>query len=147
MIQAGTISTGSARTLAADATEPAPDKVAEQQVLDRYVSAFERYDVGALVELLAGDAEFTMPPLELWLRGADSIEQWWRGPGTVCRGSKALVTGANGQPAVAVYHPASLDRWQPFALHVLTVRGGRIDAITHFMGAAVFTQLGLPAEL
>lgn len=128
-------------------SEPALDRVAEQRVLDDYVRAFERYDVSALVGLLADDAEFTMPPFELWLRGVDSIERWWRGPGTVCRGSKTIVTGANGQPAVAVYHPVSSDRWQPFALHVLTVDEGRIAAITHFMGAAVFEQFGLPPEL
>ncbi len=113
-----------------------------------YVAAFEAYDVDRLVRLLADDARFSMPPYELWLEGVGSIEAWWRGPGQVCRNSRAVLARANARPAVAIYHDAGGGRWEPFALHVLdsAERDGeaRITAITHFMGATVFAQFGLP---
>ncbi len=55
-----------------------------------------------------------------------------------------ITTGANGMPAAAVYHPVSPGRWEPFAVHVVEMRDGRITALTHFMGPEVFAQLGLP---
>ncbi|WP_210508221.1 sigma-70 family RNA polymerase sigma factor [Naasia sp. SYSU D00057] len=131
-----------------EATQPGrPLDDGDRTLLDDYVSAFEAYDVQALVGLLQQDAAFTMPPFAFWLRGADQIEQWWNGPGTVCRGSKVLPTRANGGPAVAVYHPVSADRWEPFAIHLLEVRDGRIAAIHHFLDTTLFGAFGLPDAL
>jgi RNA polymerase sigma-70 factor (ECF subfamily) len=120
---------------------------AERELLQRYVTAFEAYDVDRLVQLLTEDAVFSMPPFELWLRGTADIERWWRGPGQVCLNSRTVVTQANGGPAAGIYHPVAPGRWEPFALHVLDMSSGRISAITHFMGPAVFAQFGLPAEI
>lgn len=116
-------------------------------LLDQYVAAFEAYDVDRLVTLLTDDAEFSMPPFELWLRGSAEIERWWRGPGEVCRNARTITTSANGRPAVAVYHQAGDQRWEPFAIHVLDSDAGRISAITHFIGAHHFSEFGLPAQL
>ena len=116
----------------------------ERVLLARYVAAFEAYDVDRLVELLADDAAFSMPPYRFWIRGREQIERWWNGPGQVCRDSRVITTGANGMPAAAVYHPVSPGRWEPFAVHVVEIRDGRITALTHFMGPEVFAQLGLP---
>lgn len=123
------------------------DDASERALFDAYVAAFEAYDVDRLVKLLAEDAVFSMPPYELWLRGATDVEAWWRGPGQVCRGSRVLPTRANGGPAAAVYHPVGQQRWEPFALHVVDARDGRIAGLTHFMGPAVFAEFGLPREL
>ncbi|MBX3315200.1 MAG: sigma-70 family RNA polymerase sigma factor [Actinobacteria bacterium] len=119
----------------------------ETELLGRYLAAFEAYDVDRLVELVAEDATFSMPPFSLWLQGRPTIERWWRGPGEVCRGSRTLATRANGLPALAVYHPVSPDRWEPFAVHVVEMADGRITSLTHFMGPDVFAQLGLPEEI
>jgi RNA polymerase sigma-70 factor (ECF subfamily) len=116
----------------------------ERELLAAYVAAFEAYDVDRLVRLLADDAAFSMPPYELWLHGSREIERWWRGPGQICRNSRTISTGANGQPAVAVYHDLGDGRWEPFALHVLDIRDGEIAAITHFMGPQAFTEFGPP---
>lgn len=118
----------------------------DEDLLRNYVAAFEAFDVDALVELLAEDAVFSMPPYELWLRGAPEIARWWRGPGQVCRNARTIITSANGQPAVAVYHHVG-NTWDPFAIHVLDCTDGRINAITHFMGAEVFAEFGLPATV
>ncbi|MCB0969354.1 MAG: RNA polymerase subunit sigma-70, partial [Ilumatobacter sp.] len=132
----------------ADATiERRPADPSETRVLEQYLAAFEAYDVDRLVALLADDVVFSMPPYELWLLGAGHVEQWWRGPGEVCRGSIGVVTSANDRPAIGVYHPAGDDRWEPFALHVLDVADGRLRAITHFMGPEVFAEFELPDHL
>lgn len=123
-----------------------PDE-ADETLLMNYVAAFEAYDVERLVRLLTEDATFSMPPYELWLRGVGEIERWWRGPGQVCRNSRTIPTRANGQPAVAVYHDMDGGRWEPFAIHVLDTSGGRINAITHFMGPTVFVEFGLPDKV
>ena len=119
----------------------------DEALLCDYVAAFETYDVDRLVGLLTEDAIFSMPPFELWLRGASAIERWWRGPGQICRNSRTVAVRANGQPAVAVYHDVGGRRWEPFAIHVLDIEGGRISAITHFMNQVVFAEFGLPDEI
>ncbi len=138
---------------------PAADDLVVRETVDRYVAAFEAYDVDALVRLLTSDADFTMPPLTFWLRGSEQIERWWRGPGEVCRGSRIVRTRLNGCPAVAAYHPAGPGRWDPFAVHVLEISAAGITAITHFLDAVavppasgaspwpVFAALDLPASL
>ena len=128
-------------------SSPRTDPRVDARLLEDYVAAFEAYDVNRLVALLADDAEFTMPPFELWLRGPEQIDRWWRGPGTVCRDSRTIVTSANGRPAVAVYHPVGPGKWDPFAIHVLESKGDLISSITHFLGDRHFIEFGLPSHL
>lgn len=137
------------RTISDHDRGPVPRLTDEQEValLRRYTDAFEAYDVDRMVALLADDAAFTMPPYRFWIRGTEQIERWWRGPGQVCRDSRTIVTGVNGLPAVGVYHPVSAGRWEPFAVHVLEIAQGRISSLTHFMGAVVFAELGLPEKV
>src|SRR5690606_12892267 len=57
-------------TLAAREERPiAPLSGAEASLVDRYVDAFERYDLDALTALLHDDATMSMPPYTLWLQG------------------------------------------------------------------------------
>ncbi|MGZ8783120.1 MAG: sigma-70 family RNA polymerase sigma factor, partial [Gaiellaceae bacterium] len=83
------------------ASDPAPAlDEADRDLLARYVSAFEAYDIDALTALIREDATQSMPPFDLWLRGRDDIFEWWFGPGIGCRGSRLVPTvGANGSPA------------------------------------------------
>ena len=61
--------------------EPTAFDAAQQELLDRYVDAFERYDIDSLVALLHEDATMSMPPYALWLRGPSEIARWHLGPG------------------------------------------------------------------
>src|SRR5262249_23095584 len=88
-------------------------------LLDRYVSAFERYDVEALTTLLREDATLSMPPYTLWLRGREAIRTWFLGRGAGCRGSRLLSTSASGSPAFGQYRPAAQGGHDPWALIVL----------------------------
>src|SRR5690606_38098336 len=91
----------------------------QQALLARYVDAFERYGVEALVSLLHEDAVQTMPPIEMWLQGRDEVVAWWTGPGIECRGSRLVATAANGAPAFGQYRPSGPGgRHVPWALQV-----------------------------
>src|SRR5580704_9905161 len=55
-----------------DAVPPEPAE-ADREVLSRYVEAFERYDVDALVALLHDDVTLAMPPFDLWMQGHSDV--------------------------------------------------------------------------
>jgi RNA polymerase sigma-70 factor (ECF subfamily) len=129
-----------------DTTGPAESSGAEQELLARYVDAFERYDISSLVSLLHEDATFSMPPLPLWLDSSDQVEPFMLGPGAHCEGSKLIVTSANGGPAVAIYHPVA-DGYESWAIVVVEVSGERIAGLHHFIFPELFAQLGLPPRL
>jgi RNA polymerase sigma-70 factor (ECF subfamily) len=133
------------------ALDPAPSlDEPDRELLDRYVEAFERYDMDALTSLIHEDATQSMPPFDLWLAGRDDILTWWVGPGAGCRGSRVIPTvAANGSPAFGQYKPsASGDGYDPWALQVLEIADGRIVEFTFFLGTeTLFPLFGLPARL
>jgi RNA polymerase sigma-70 factor (ECF subfamily) len=118
------------------------------ELLSRYVDAFERYDMEALVSLLHEDATQNMPPFEMWLQGRDDVIQWMLGPGAQCRGSRLLATTANGCPAFAQYRPSGPNgEHEPWALQVLEITDGRIAGISSFLDTDLFALLGFPERL
>ncbi len=122
---------------------------ADAELLERYVEAFERYDMETLTALIHEDATQAMPPFDLWLAGRDDIFSWWVGPGAGCRGSKVVpAPGANGSPAFGQYKPDDEGTgFVPWALQVIDVRDGRIDGFHFFLDTArVFPLFGLPLE-
>jgi RNA polymerase sigma-70 factor (ECF subfamily) len=133
-------------TLELDPSGPATVGSEQQELLSRYVEAFERYDIGALVQLLRRDASFSMPPFPLWVRGPQEVERFMLGQGIHCKGSRLLSTSANGGPAVGVYHPAA-DGYEPWAIVVVEMSGGRIGGLHHFLYPELFAEFGLPPRL
>jgi RNA polymerase sigma-70 factor (ECF subfamily) len=122
----------------------------DEALLARYVRAFEGGDVDALVALLHDDVKTTMPPSPTWIAGRAANEAFYRYMFAMgrCGGSRAVRTGANGQPAFAFYRP--LVPGGPFVLHgiqVLTVRDGLVASIDYFMTRDVYPLFGLPGEL
>jgi RNA polymerase sigma-70 factor (ECF subfamily) len=132
-----------------DATAPeAPLDDDQQALLDRYVSAFERYDMDALTSLLREDAQWSMPPYDLWLQTHEDIVKWCLGPGIGCEGSRLIPTSANGMPAYAQYKPDPAGGHAPWSLQVVELDGTRIKAITFFLDTArLFPMFGLPSHL
>jgi RNA polymerase sigma-70 factor (ECF subfamily) len=144
-----------------------------RELVDRYVDAWERCDVEAFAAMLSKDATFAMPPLASWYEGREAIATWaaaqplsgtWRW--------RALLTQANGQPALGFYAWSAPDEsYRPFALNVLTLRGEQVSQVTAFIArsaasrdreafkrypdepvdaskvAAVFERFGMPARL
>lgn len=129
------------------------------RLVERYVDAWERGDVDAILAMLADDATFTMPPLPTWYRGRDAIAAFldryalqdrWR----------LVPTKANGQLAFGCY------AWDPergaynaLSLDVLTLAGERASEVTSFVtpytrgpardrfGADVLGRFGLPTRI
>ena len=141
-------------TLAAgkvSASDPPPRlDEADRELLARYVRAFERYDMDALTALIREDATQSMPPFDMWLQGRDDIFRWWVGPGIGCKGSRVIPTvSANGSPAFGQYKPSATGAgFDPWALQVLELSGGRIVQLTFFLDTAtLFPLFGLPPRL
>jgi RNA polymerase sigma-70 factor (ECF subfamily) len=131
------------------AEEPAPPTVAEDQVdlLDRYLDAFARYDIEALVALLHEDAVMDMPPYAMWLRSSRDIAAWFVGPGAGCRGSHVLSLELNGNPAFAQWRASGPGgSFEPWAIHALEMSGGRITRMTAFLDTRLFELFGLPRD-
>jgi RNA polymerase sigma-70 factor (ECF subfamily) len=132
------------------ASDPSPPlDESERELLARYVEAFERYDIEALTSLIHEDATQSMPPYDLWLTGRDDIFTWWFGPGIGCRGSRVIpTTTANGSPAFGQYKPSPTgDGYEPWALQVVEVSGGRIVELTFFLDTErLFPLFGLPLQ-
>ncbi|HZR95520.1 MAG TPA: sigma-70 family RNA polymerase sigma factor [Gaiellaceae bacterium] len=133
-----------------ETVEPAdPAEAVDPELLERYVTAFQDYDIEALTALLAEDAQQSMPPFDLWLSGRDDILTWWFGPGIGCQGSRLLpVTTTNGSPAWGQYKPAPDGGYEPWALQVIEFSGGRVVECTFFLDTeTLFPLYGLPAHL
>jgi RNA polymerase sigma-70 factor (ECF subfamily) len=132
-----------------DMTVGEPLGKVDRELLDRYVTAFEDYDVAALTALIHEDATQSMPPFDMWLSGRDDILTWWFGPGIECEGSKVLPTvAANGSPAFGQYKRAEGGGYEAWALQVLELSDARVAEFTFFLDApALFPLFGLPARL
>ena len=125
-----------------------PDRL----LLDRYLAAFEAYDIDALVQLLHQDAIQSMPPFSMWIQGAANIGHWMVQPGPLgCKGSRLRATAANGCPAFGQYRPDPSGGWAPWAIQVLEISGGRIINMAFFLDfldpARLFPSFGLPLHI
>ena len=126
---------------------PLPKSPAEAAIVDRFVSAFERFDLDELVALLTDDARLTMPP--------EPAEH--RGPGPIAgflldthagQDLKFLPTRANGQPALVLYLPdPHAPLWRGCGLIVLTLRRDQIQALTRFPDLGLVARFGFPRTL
>jgi RNA polymerase sigma-70 factor (ECF subfamily) len=120
----------------------------QRQVVERYIDAWDRADVDALVALLAEDATWSMPPIPTWYDGLEAIAGFLTGWPLRLRWRR-LPARANGQLAVGCYMwDGQAARYRAHVLDVLTLRGTRIEAVTGFvMPPEAFPRYGLPEAL
>jgi ketosteroid isomerase-like protein len=113
-------------------------------LVEAFVTAWERADVPALLDLLAEDARFTMPPLPAWFDGREDVGRFlaqrvfatpWR----------LVPIAANGQLAFACYQ-LDRDRFRLGAVNVLSLRDGRISWIAGFVDPQVHRHFSVPLE-
>jgi RNA polymerase sigma-70 factor, ECF subfamily len=105
------------------------------ELVESFMDAMARHDVAAVVELLAEDAAWSMPPMATWFQGREAITaflaEWplsgeWRW--------HHLRARANAQPAFGAYTwYEESGSYRPFALNVLTYRGAKVSDITSFI--------------
>jgi RNA polymerase sigma-70 factor (ECF subfamily) len=108
----------------------------EQEVLARYMDAWQRTDVHALAALLKEDALLTMPPSPAWVFGRGAIARFFaRYPfRPSARRHLHVPTRANRQPAYAVFlQPEPGSPPEPFAVEVLRIENGLIAEIHYFL--------------
>lgn len=120
----------------------------QQKLVNRYVDAFERYDVDELASLLREDVAFSMPPYTLWLRGPEAVRGWLLGRGSVCRGSRLVPISACASPSFGQYHPSPDGTFKPWAIIVLELAGDRVSGWTSFLDTeTLFPRFDLPLVL
>jgi len=128
---------------------------ATNELLARYVNAWETDDIDGLIALLKEDAIMSMPPSPSWLWGREAIRAFLA---ATAFGSEApshwhlSATGANAQPAFVVYRTDDpLRSYRAFGLQVLTLEGEastrRIADVTTFTVPSLVTAFGFPLEL
>lgn len=125
-----------------------PSGSALRDVLDRYVDAFERADIGALVELLRADVELEMPPIPTWFTSREAVaaflgERVLRGVG----GFRMIPTRANGQPALVVYERSAGLAYHAHGVQVLNLVGTQVARIVAFNDPTLVATFGLPPVL
>jgi RNA polymerase sigma-70 factor (ECF subfamily) len=119
-----------------------------REIVQRFADAFESGEVETILDMLADDATFTMPPYSSWQRGREAIADSWLMPSGPAPRFLVRPTSASGQPALGVYRldPAT-QTYLAVALDVLTLEGDRIAEITAFRTPGLFPRFGLPDEL
>jgi RNA polymerase sigma-70 factor, ECF subfamily len=118
-----------------------------REVVERFSDAFQSGDVDAILEMLAEDVTFEMPPYSEWYEGRGAIGDSWLMPGGPPPRLRYAATIANGQPALGTYAHHSSGAFLPIALDVLTLGDGGITRVIAFRDPALFERFGLPERM
>lgn len=118
----------------------------DRAVVAAFVRAFERHDVPALVQLLAQDVRFTMPPLPAWFEGRDAVAAFFERRVFATRWRQVALGDVNGHPALLWYQERD-GAFRSSAVQVLHVRGGEISWIASFLDPALLDRLEHPREI
>ena len=117
-------------------------------LVDRYVDAWERADVDALVDLLTEDASIAMPPFRTWYAGRDSVIAFLRKTPLRGRRWRVLPSHANGQLSFACYLVSDeTGAYEWHSMEVVSIRDDRIAEIIAFIDPDGYTSFGLPATV
>jgi RNA polymerase sigma-70 factor (ECF subfamily) len=125
---------------------PASDSPSEDEMVAKFVSAYESADLDALVALLTDDVFISMPPMPFEYEGRDIVARFFANLFHAGRRFDLVRTRANGQPAFGAYLRAPTGIRQGVGLYVLALTGDRICAMTRFENS-VLPWFGLPPSL
>ena len=120
----------------------------QSELLDRYVEAFESYDVKALVTLFSDDAVWEMPPYTGWYQSPEAIGTLVSNqcPAKRAGDLKLVTTTANGQAAFGMYLRGA-SQYDAFQLQVVDLGSDGIDHVVAFFDLTLFAKFGLPDRL
>lgn len=130
-----------------------PESPQAREALARYITAFEKYDIEALVDIFTAEAIWEMPPFDAWYQGPTDIVELihHKCPAELPGDMRLLPITSNGQTAAAMYMrsitPEEGERWVPFQLHVLDVTAAGVGHVVAFLDPDVFASFGLPPYL
>jgi len=114
-----------------------------REIVESFMNKMGSGDVDGMVELLAEDAAWSMPPLPGWFTGREGLRGFLEvGPLSGEWRWRHLPTRANGQLAVASYAWYEPDgAYRLFALDALTLApDGKIEAITSFINRSTLSR-------
>jgi RNA polymerase sigma-70 factor, ECF subfamily len=120
-----------------------------RDVVDKFIDAWERSDVGALAALLADDVALTMPPVPTWYSGRATVAAFLGSrPLADDRRWRLVPVRASGQTAFGHYlWDADRGTFRAHSITVLTLRHAEIAEITAFLTAELFERFGLAEEI
>ncbi|MGC0272642.1 sigma-70 family RNA polymerase sigma factor [Pseudactinotalea sp. Z1739] len=126
-----------------------PDGERRRALLEAYMAAFEAYDIPAIVNLLAADVVWEMPPFPGWYSGAEQVGTLI---GTWCPAERAgdirmVPTSANGQPVLAQYIRSADGALRAFQLQQLSITDAGVAHVTVHFTPELFGRFGLPSVL
>ncbi|MBO9610480.1 MAG: sigma-70 family RNA polymerase sigma factor [Paenibacillaceae bacterium] len=121
----------------------------DQELVSRYVEAFERFDIHALVALFHEEGHMSMPPFPMWVQGKDDLFQFFSITRWHCVGSRFLPARVNGgYPALAQYMPSPDQTCLiPWGIHVMVMKDKKIFHLQNFINTPLFSRFGLPERL
>jgi len=122
---------------------PSSNSSSEDDLVAKFVRAWESADLDGLVALLADDVYVSMPPLPFEYEGRDLVARFCASIFSAGRRFDLVPTRANGQPAFGAYLRAPNGISHGMGLYVLTLAGERIGAMTRFENS-VLPWFGLP---
>jgi RNA polymerase sigma-70 factor (TIGR02960 family) len=114
-------------------------------LVDAFVTAWEDADIATLLDLLAEDARFTMPPLPAWFDGRDDVARFMT-ERVFATAWRLVPIAANGQPAFACYQFDG-QQFRSGAINVLSLRDGRISWIAGFIDPELHRHFDMPPVL
>ncbi|MEP7054845.1 MAG: RNA polymerase subunit sigma-70 [Actinomycetota bacterium] len=118
-----------------------------QELLDRYIAAFEAHDVKAMRDLLRSDVVASMPPFEWWLSGRNDLAAVFAAS-DACATDRLLPLRVNGTIGYGQYRPGSDGKLRPFAVVALDVRDRLVVHTITFLGTGTrFSEFGLAQTL
>jgi RNA polymerase sigma-70 factor (ECF subfamily) len=121
----------------------------QRELLDRYVAAFESYDINAIATMFTQEAVWEMPPFTGWYQGAEVIGRLIANkcPAERADDMRLVPISANGQPAFGLYMRGQDGVHRAFHLQVLTIDGNKVSHVAAFFEKELFEKFGLPPEL
>ena len=122
-----------------------PTEPRARELLELYMSAFEKADVAMLEEVLRRDAALEMVGSRTWFAGRATCLPYLAGGVLGLPGDWQMVAiAANGQPAAAAYHRDGDGVMRAFGIAVLDVTATGIARIVVFGEPGLVTLFALP---
>jgi RNA polymerase sigma-70 factor (ECF subfamily) len=138
----------------AGSPQPGISEPRVQQLLERYIQAWQLADIDGLVQLISEDVRLSMPPLTAWYDGREAVSAFIENaifaPARP-HGVRLQAGRCNGQPAFATYEPDGQGRLVASGLQVLQLAevDGQplITTLVSYRDPALAIRCGLPAVL
>jgi RNA polymerase sigma-70 factor, ECF subfamily len=118
-----------------------------REIVERFVAAWERADVDAVVATLTSDVAFAMPPLPTWYRGREAVANFLEATVLKDKRWRVVPVRANGQLAFGKYiWDEERETFTAHSLTVLTLDGELIADFTTFLDPELLPRFGLAMD-